>query len=58
MSFASGVDTSVLVPSLKYPDEVRGRPPEFRFRSLEVGAEADWVIVGGVAAISCRDCNS
>lgn len=53
-AFMSGIDPTVLVPPLELVDEVRGRPTEVRFRSLEVGAEAVWGSADGVIGILGR----
>ena len=50
----SGIDPTVLVPPLELFDEVRGRPTEVRFRSLEVGAEAVWGNADDVVGILGR----
>lgn len=39
-TLVSGVEPTLLVSLLKLLEDVRGRPREVRFRSLEVGAEA------------------
>lgn len=54
LSFVSGVEASVLMPSLGLLAEVKGRPAELRFRSFEVGAAAACGSGEGVAGVSCR----
>lgn len=53
-SLVLGVEPTVLVPPLRLFDDVRGRPREFRFRSLEVEAGAVWGSAGGVVGILGR----
>lgn len=48
----SGVERAVKFPKLNLLDEDKGRPKEFRFRSLEEGVEAGWAI-GDVVAEAC-----
>ena len=50
-TLVSGVEPTVPVPPRKLFDNVRGRPREVRFRSLEVGAEAVWDSTDGVVGI-------
>ena len=47
----SGVEPTVLVPPFELVDDVRGRPWEVRFRSLDVGAEAVCGSADGVVGI-------
>lgn len=54
LALALGVEPIVLVPPLKLFDDVRGRPREFRFRSLEVEAEAVWGSADGVIGMLGR----
>ena len=45
------VEPTALVPPFELFDDVRGRPREFRFRSLEVGVDAAWGSADGVVGI-------
>jgi len=53
-SLASGVEPSVLMPSLRLLADVNGRPTELRFRSLDVGAEVDCGSGEGVEGMAGR----
>ena len=54
LSPVSGVEPAVLVPPLELFNDVRGRPAEVRFRSLEVVAGAVWGGDDGVVGMFAR----